>query len=155
MSMENSPKERIVIGVVLGAQVICIPESQFHGLRALYELQASGGTWGDLRASAPAFAEAEVDSRFEPSEIPPDDAAVEVAFIPGAAEGDWPWPAADMLYWLPPELARAHGGEVTTRLNGNYLHIEPAEIGALTAALEARGFECVRDDAGVTLASGY
>jgi hypothetical protein len=155
MESENTCTNRIVIGVVLDSQVVCIPANRFDGLRTLFELQASGGTWGDLRALAPAFAATEVDARFEPSETPPDEAKLVVRSVPGVEDGDWPWPAAEMLYWLPPELATAHGVEVTTTLNGNYLHIDPAEIGALTAALEARGFECVRNDAGVTLVSGY
>ncbi|HEY0971322.1 MAG TPA: hypothetical protein VGE02_10195 [Gemmatimonadales bacterium] len=134
------------------SQVVCLPEDRFLGYVALYQSR----TWGELRQRVPKFAQREVEARFgDPDDVPGDEAMLDLDRIPGVLDGDWPWPAKEMLRWMPDELRGEFGSVTGTTLNGNYLHIEPDQLEVLTAALEARGYTVRRDDEWMNTISGY
>jgi hypothetical protein len=69
---------------------------------------------------------------------------------------DWPgWPAQEMLEWVPEEVQKEFGYLRDTTLSGEYLEIAPDREGEVVAALEARGYCCVKDEPLVARASGY
>lgn len=145
----------IVLGVAANALVICIPDARCRDLVEMYKIDEDGGTWGELRERAPKLVKEEIESRYSDQEdIPADADPLNVLEIPGAEEGDWPWPAQDMLRWLPPDVAETFGTVMSTTLNGEFLHIEPARLADLVNALKSHGYECQRDDAAVSRASG-
>ena len=62
--------------------------------------------------------------------------------VPGYSDGDWPdWPEQEMLEWLPPSIIRL-GLIRATRLNGNFLVLDPLRAQEIIAAMEAFGHEC-------------
>lgn len=142
----------IVIGIVDETSIDCIPEEQFLGLAALRTCK----TWGELRRAEPDFVRNEVEARYaDPDSIPGDDIRLDLYDIPGAADGDWPWPAADMLDWLPKDIQAEFGEERSITLNGNCLLIDAIRIEELTTALQSRGSAMRREDPLVSRIAGY
>lgn len=148
--------QTIVVGVVNDSQVVCVPAERFVGLATMHTVEKEGGTWGDLRRKAPSFVQEEIEPRFwNPDSIPGDNEPLDAMRVPGAEEGDWPWPAADMIDWLAKDIQQEFGTEISTTLNGEYLQIDPERLDDLVAALQSRGYNCRRDDTTMNVISGY
>ena len=153
--IEPQRRPVIVLGIAANAGVVCIPDARCRDLVEMYKIDKEGGTWGELRKRAPALVKEEIECRYwDQDDIPADADLLNVLEIPGGEEGDWPWPAQDMLDWLPLDIREAFGTVMSTTLNGEFLHIEPARLAELVKALESHEYECRRDDAAVTRASG-
>jgi hypothetical protein len=73
------------------------------------------------------------------------------------ATGDWEavWPAQEMRRLLPADLLSRYGVIEDTLLDGAFVRIPCECEKELVAELEARGWECQRDDGMVLEASGY
>jgi hypothetical protein len=153
--MSDSAK-RIIVGIA-GPYVTAIPEARCNGLIAYWQ----SGTWGEFRRAAPAEFVEEVDDRIRTAidagmerEWPGDQDVLDHSMVPGASDGDWPFPHQDMLDLVPEEIADRFGGVIATTLNGDLLAIMPEEIDAFVQAMTDAGFTCVRNDHAVSKACG-
>lgn len=153
---KRASSKNIVVGIVAGEWVVAMPESRFHGFKAMRAIEANGGTWRDLREAAPSLWSEEIECRFDDEDdLPSDDEPFNMYHVPGAEDGDWPFFMADMLEWVPKEIQQSVCEIYDTALNGPYLHIEPTDVERFMEALQNYGFECSRDDAGMTVACGH
>ncbi len=75
--------------------------------------------------------------------------------MPGIDEHDWPTrPPQQMLDWVPKEIQEKYGSMESTRLNGEYLTLNPRNERKITAAFRRAGYRCIRDDKRIQRASG-
>ena len=148
----------VVIGQVPHG-LVPVPRAKAERLAELHRALAQASTWGEFRARlSPANAQAVEDwmgdSWDEGGGPPPNDAAFHPGHIDGFDDSDWPeWPPRDALEWVPDSVV-ALGREVQTRLNGEYLEVDPVRADDLTRALQAAGYAVTRDDALVDAACG-
>ncbi len=135
----------VIVGTMFDAEVVCIPDERYSALMTMHDLSDSGATWGDLRRRAPALY-TELADRFTRGGRPRNSVPFSKRDISGMSDGDGPWPAAEMLEWMPEDVQEQFGSVTSTMLNGDYLHIDVSELDSLVAALERHGFVCRRDD---------
>jgi hypothetical protein len=159
---DESSERRLVYGVfpdaVNGAELIFVPEGEARELAQVHGALSDAETWGDVKATIPPrHWQQIVDAYREDDEPPPtDDHSFDRGAVPGLEDGDWPeWPAQEMLRWMPADIRARFGEVATSTLNGDFLVIEAGSETRLVAALEAAGFECRRDDALISRASGW
>ncbi len=75
--------------------------------------------------------------------------------VPGIDDHDWPaWPAQQMLDWVPKEIQEKYGSMESTRLNGEYLTLNPRNERKITAAFRRAGYRCTRDETLIQRATG-
>ena len=75
--------------------------------------------------------------------------------VPGVDDCDWPGrPAQIMLDWVPKEIQEKYGSMESTRLNGEFLTLDPRNERKITAAFRRAGYRCTRDDVLIQRASG-
>lgn len=87
--------------------------------------------------------------------IPADADAFDQDMLTGGDRNDWPgWPAQEMLAWVPADVQRRYGEVIDTVLSGEYLAFREADLPAIAADLDERGYRCRRDDSLVSRASG-
>jgi hypothetical protein len=137
----------LVYGEVDGG-LIFMGEHRARSQAQIYEVLASATTWGELRGKLPeeTFREMVALQRDE-QEAPPDDARPFAAaeFIP-YVEGDWPpWPAQQMLEWMPARVGEL-GSSEPSAVSGDSLALSPEREPEIVRALEGEGFTCRRDD---------
>lgn len=74
--------------------------------------------------------------------------------LSAVGDGLWPeWPEQEMFGWMPEDLPYA---EVQDSIHdGFYLSLDPEHEAEIVAALEQRGYHCVKDQALISEASGY
>jgi hypothetical protein len=82
-----------------------------------------------------------------PDDYPPDDEPLtDKQKDEYTADGDWPsWPAAEMLDWVPKDIAQM-GDAGVSMVSGPALCFDPAQEQELVAAFRRHGFRCRRDD---------
>jgi hypothetical protein len=159
---DESNARRLVYGVfpdaVNGTELIFVPEREAHELAQVHGALSDAETWGDVKASiSPRHWQQIADAYREDYEPPPaDDDAFDRSAVPGLEDGDWPeWPAQEMLRWMPEDIRDRFGEVATSTLNGELLLLQAGAETELVAALRDAGFDCRRDDALVSRASGY
>ena len=147
--------ERVLVYGIVRVDLVFVDRER---ARELARIWAGFDTWGRARAELPPHRWQEILDRLAEAEIAPPapDAPFDRNLIPGHIDGDWPeWPAEQMLGWMPAELIARFGRSGTGGAGGEYLEFAPRHESALSAALEAAGWTCVKDDDLVNAACGY
>lgn len=79
--------------------------------------------------------------------LPLDEDPFEIYSIDGVADGDWPdWPEQLMLGWIPRDVLDEYGHCESSVLNGPFAVLDASREDEIVAALNRRGYVCVRDD---------
>lgn len=145
----------LVYGEQAGGLVF-IPEQRARQLAAVVDAWWTSSTWGEFRTRVDSFGVADEILAFlgYPEDYPPDDETLtDDQKHQYTQDGDWPpWPAAEMLAWVPKEVAEL-GQPGVSMSSGPALFFELDQMGELVAALERRGFTCRRDDSLVQAAN--
>jgi hypothetical protein len=147
----------IVVGVLVDASVVMIPEDEAMVLDQLYDALGAR-TWAEFRQLAPeAWYRSAVERTFgEESEAPDAATPFDPEQVWGYSDGDWPtWPQQRMLEWVPKQVQAEFGNAETSCINGSFLSIEARHMDSVVAAMEALGYGCRRDDDLVARVSGY
>lgn len=67
--------------------------------------------------------------------------------VPGYQDGDYPtWLQAEMLEWMPAEIAMKYGKVEMTALSGDFLEIQPEHVELVADALREAGHTVTRTD---------
>ena len=146
MTDPQQPTTDIVYGD-LGGALVLVPRDRAEELATVRRAVQDSATWGELRSRLSAERRAELSKAYGENEQPADDTTLVDEPVPGWDDGDWPEaPIQAMLDWVPDEV-QALGEEVSTRLSGEHLGLEPARTDEVVAAMEAAGYTMRRDDA--------
>jgi hypothetical protein len=131
----------------LGGALVLVPRDRAEELASVRAAVQGATTWGELRSRVSAERRAQIAEGYGDDEQPDDDTTLADEPVPGWDDGDWPEaPVQAMLDWVPAEV-RALGEEVSTRLSGEHLLLEPARTDEVVAAMEAAGYSIQRNDA--------
>ncbi|MDO9410067.1 hypothetical protein [Patulibacter sp.] len=131
----------------LGGALVLVPRDRAEELATVRRAVQESMTWGELLSRLSDERRAQIAEAYGEDEQPADDATLADEPVPGWDDGDWPEaPIQAMLDWVPAE-AQALGEEVSTRLSGEHLGLEPARTDEVVAAMEAAGYTMRRDDA--------
>lgn len=146
--------DRVLVYGIVGVDLVFVDRDR---ARELARIWAGFDTWDRARTELSAPRRREILELFAGAHIAPPapNAPFDRNLIPGHIDGDWPeWPAEQMLDWMPPELIARFGRSGTDDPAGAFLEFAPVHESALSAAFEAAGWACVKDDALVNAASG-
>jgi hypothetical protein len=149
-------KTELVFGVTRSGAgnetLVFIPAERALELAAIQGVIENAATWQEFAEKIPARDWNELLEGFD-SPPDPDD-----GFDPcqiGVCDGDWPeWPEQKMMAWLPVEVWQEYGSVHDSRLNGQFLALDPSNVSELVEALARRGYVCRRDDVLVRAACG-
>jgi hypothetical protein len=120
-----------------------------HAIRTALE---ASKTWGDFRQAVGEEEYRAVLSKLsthisEPVVVPNNEDPFNRDRIPGYSDGDYPeWLQSQMEWLLPTDILAKFGEPVATRLNGDYVHIDPSSEKRFVLALRKRGYEVHRRD---------
>lgn len=129
--------------------LVFIPEKRAKDLAEVVDAWWNSSTWGEFRRRVEARGiTEEFLYPFEyPEGFPGDNEPLtdhqKEAYT---GDGDWPaWPAAEMLDWVPQEIADM-GERGVSMVSGAALFFDPEQEQILVAAFDRHGFRCRRDD---------
>jgi hypothetical protein len=129
--------------------LVFIPERRAEDLAEVVDAWRSSSTWGEFRhrVEARGIAEEFLYPFEYPEGFPGDNEPLsDDQKDEYTADGDWPaWPAAEMLDWVPQDIA-GMGESGVSMVSGAALSFDPEQERALVAAFEQHGFRCRRDD---------
>lgn len=150
----------LVYGLYDEDSLVFIPQQRAHELAQLRQAIESAKTWGEFKESVAEgdymraielIRLANEDDDFTPTTATPFDPED----IPGFADFEWPpFPAQDMLDWVPADIQRKFERPGAYIMN-DVLVLSESDVVAIVAAMEAHGYQCIRDDHLVRAASGY
>ncbi len=129
--------------------LVFIPERRARELATVVDAWQTSSTWGELRTRVEALGLADEVLAYlgYPDDYPPDAEPLTDDEKQGyTREGEWPsWPAAEMLSWVPKEVAEL-GESGVSMTSGPALFFDPDRSSEIVAAFEKAGFICRRDD---------
>jgi hypothetical protein len=146
--------DRNLVFGVFNHMLVFIPRDRAFLLATVHRALYESITWGEFRRSVPKviFELAVENIETRPSNNDP--------FSPeqvcGWSDGNFlPWPAQDMLNWVPGDI-QEHFGEATASMhNGLFLDFDKERENEIVAALQAHAFNCKRDQLLVSCACGH
>jgi hypothetical protein len=112
----------------------------------IYKALRDSRTWGEFRQNMPAAEYSRLlaewqengDDRAEAGDGDPFDGPDD---MPEVSDGDYPpWLQSEMDKIIPKELLREFGAYTSTRLNGDFYHIDPGKLPQLKPRLEHLGY---------------
>ena len=141
-------------------EIVFIPRRDAEALAAVRQALAAP-TWGDFKQAAPDRHYRELVELYrhatEPprgTEPPPTD-AFPGQDLPWVADGDWPpFPATQMLDWVPAGIQQQFGRIEHDRLGHEWLAFDAQDEAALVAAFAENGYNLSRDDTLIRKATG-
>jgi hypothetical protein len=131
--------------------VFAIADDAFRNHAIRTALEASK-TWGDFRHAVGEHEYQALLSKMsvdisQPVVVPNDEDPFDHNKIHGYADGDYPeWLQRQMEQLLPADILAKFGERMATRLNGDYVHIDPSSEKRFVLALRKRGYEVHRRD---------
>jgi hypothetical protein len=131
--------------------VFAIADDAFRNHAIRTALEASK-TWGAFRDAVGEDEYQALLSKMsigvsEPIVVPNNEDAFDHERIPGYGDGDYPeWLQTQMERFLPADIIAKFGERVATRLNGDYIHIDPSCENPFVLALRKLGYEVHRRD---------
>jgi hypothetical protein len=120
-----------------------------HAIRTALE---ASKTWGEFRHSVGEQEYQAILNKMSlhisgPVIVPNNEDSFNRYRIPGYGDGDYPeWLQTQMEQFLPADIVAKFGEPVATRLNGDYIHIDPSCEKRFVLALRKRGYEVHRRD---------
>ena len=115
------------------------------------DLDLEEATEEELRSAREQFRKLPIGHR-----VPDDDDPFDSSNVPGFCDGDYPpWPAQEMLQFVPYDIQQEYGEYCDSVLNGDYLGLDPEQEEAIVAAFTRHGYQCTCAEGLVGLACGY
>jgi len=145
----RDPGDRDLVYGEHAGGLVFIREPRARQLAAVVDAWWTSSTWGEFRTRVEAHGPADEMLAYfgYPDDYPPDDEPLtDEQKDSYTQDGDWPaWPAAEMLDWVPREIARM-GESGVSMASGVALFFELDQAEELVAAFAEHGFWCRRDD---------